>query len=74
MVKTETYATQPAAFIDQPFAAPHQSAGSEAPSDSFPPGEAKGGSRKLVSFIEQLNDTGVAGGCDPPLQSAYKTV
>ena len=43
------------AFINQPFAAPHQSAGSEVPSDSFPPGEAKGQLRKLVPFIERLN-------------------
>ena len=43
------------AFINQPFAAPHQSAGSEVPSDSFPPGEAKEQLRKLVPFIERLN-------------------
>ena len=42
MVQSGTYIAHPAAFLDQPFAAPHQSAGSEVPSDSFPPGEAKG--------------------------------
>ena len=47
MEKTRTYATHPAAFIDQPVATPHQSflsTGSEVPFDkksSFPPGEAK---------------------------------
>ena len=41
MVQSGTYTSHPAAFFDQPFAAPHQSAGSEVPSDSFPPGEAK---------------------------------
>ena len=41
MVQSGTYTSHPAAFLDQPFAAPHQSAGSEVPSDSFPPGEAK---------------------------------
>ena len=55
MVQTGTSATHPTAFINQPFAAPHQSAGSEVPSDSFPPGEAKGQLRKLVPFIERLN-------------------
>ena len=35
------YASHPTLSINQPFAAPHQSAGSEVPSDSFPPGEAK---------------------------------
>ena len=51
MVKIGTYSTHPAAFLDQPFAAPHQSflpIGSEVPIDkksSFPPGEAKRGSR-----------------------------
>ena len=35
------YAGHPTLSINQPFAAPHQSAGSEVPSDSFPPGEAK---------------------------------
>ena len=50
MVKIGTYSTHPAAFLDQPFAAPHQSflpIGSEVPIDkksSFPPGEAKRGS------------------------------
>ena len=48
MVKIETNTTHPAAFLDQPVAAPHQSFlsnGSEVPLDkksSFPPGEAKG--------------------------------
>ena len=41
MVQSGTYTSHRAAFLDQPFAAPHQSAGSEVPSDSFPPGEAK---------------------------------
>ena len=47
MVQSGTYASHPAAFLDQPFAAPHQSflsTGSEVPLDkksSFPPGEAK---------------------------------
>ena len=36
------YVSHPTLSINQPFAAPHQSAGSEVPSDSFPPGEAKG--------------------------------
>ena len=48
MEKTRTYAIHPAAFKNQPVAAPHQSflpIGSEAPivkKSSFPPGEAKG--------------------------------
>ena len=48
MEETRTYATHPAAFINQPVAAPHQSflpIGSEVPlvkKSSFPPGEAKG--------------------------------
>ena len=47
MVQSGTYTFHPAAFLDQPFAAPHQSflsTGSEVPLDkksSFPPGEAK---------------------------------
>ena len=47
MVQSGTYIAHPAAFLDQPFAAPHQSflsTGSEVPFDkksSFPPGEAK---------------------------------
>ena len=47
MVQSGTYTSHPAAFLDQPFAAPHQSflsTGSEVPLDkksSFPPGEAK---------------------------------
>ena len=46
--KTETNAIYPAAFMNKPVAAPHQSRqniGSEMPifhRDSFPPGEAKG--------------------------------
>ena len=46
--KTRTYSIHPVAFIDQPFAAPHQSflaIGSEVPiakKSSFPPGEAEG--------------------------------
>ena len=42
MVQSGTYTSHPAAFFDQPFAAPHQSAGSEVPSDSFPPGGSQG--------------------------------
>ena len=48
MVKFGTYATHPAAFVNQPFAAPHQSflaIGSEVPiakKSSFPSGEAEG--------------------------------
>ena len=41
-------------FINQRVAAPHQSAGSEVPSDSFPPGEAKGQLRRLAPFNEPL--------------------
>ena len=41
----------------------HQSAGSEVPSDSFPPGEAKGQLRKLVSFNEPLNPVGLRVDC-----------
>ena len=66
MVQSGTYTSHPAAFFDQPFAAPHQSAGSEVPSDSFPPGEAKwckplactlyyNPYEKLLPFNEQLN-------------------
>ncbi len=46
--KTRTYSIHPVAFIDQPFAAPHQSflsIGSEVPiakKSSFPSGEAEG--------------------------------
>ena len=64
MEKTGTYATHPAAFIDQPVATPHQSRqniGSELPifhRDSFPPGEAEGQLRKLDSFNEQLSYAG----------------
>ena len=48
MVKPETNAIHPVAFINQPVAAPHQAflpIGSEVPlvkKSSFPPGEAKG--------------------------------
>ena len=42
MVQSGTYTSHPAAFLDQPFAAPHQSAGSEVPSDSFPRGKPRG--------------------------------
>ena len=53
MVQSGTYTSHPAAFFDQPFAAPHQSweiIGSEVPiisHDSFPPGEAKNRNRTL---------------------------
>ncbi len=40
------------------IATPHQSAGSEVPSDSFPPGEAKGRLRELVLFNVLLNSGG----------------
>ncbi len=61
MEKTGTYAIHPSAFINQPFAAPHQSflaIGSEVPivkKSSFPSGEAKGQLRKLLPFNEPLN-------------------
>ena len=48
------YTTHPSVFFNQRAAAPHQSAGSEVPSDSFPPGEAKGQLRKLVPFNGEL--------------------
>ena len=57
MEKTRTYATHPAAFVNQPVAAPHQAflpIGSEVPlvkKSSFPPGEAKSGNHKLLPFI-----------------------
>ena len=45
MVKTETYAIHPTAFIDQPVATPCL-----AKLSSFPPGEAKGQLQELVPF------------------------
>ena len=61
MEETGTYTTHPTAFVNQPFAAPHQAffpIGSEVPigkKSSFPPGEAKNRNRKLVPFNGQLN-------------------
>ena len=57
MVKTGTSATHPVAFLDQPFAAPHQSAGSEVPSDSFPPGEAE--RRTAVGCLQIVGKDGL---------------
>ena len=37
------------------IATPHQSAGSEVPSDSFPPGEAKNRNRELSPFTAPLS-------------------
>ena len=61
MAKTKTTTTHPAAFKNQPVAAPHQSflpIGSEAPivkKSSFPPGEAEKLRRFYrISFIEAL--------------------
>ena len=57
MVKTEANTIHPAAFVNQPVAAPHQSflpIGSEVPlvkKSSFPPGEAKRRLRELAPFI-----------------------
>ena len=54
--KTKTNTIHPAAFQNQPVAAPHQAflpIGSEEPlvkKSSFPPGEAKGMLRELASF------------------------
>ena len=61
MEKTRTYATHPAAFVNQPVAAPHQAflpIGSEVPlvkKSSFPPGEAKNSeNHQILPFIEPL--------------------
>ena len=57
-------------FINQRVAAPHQSAGSEVPSDSFPRGEAKGQFAEAGYVQRTAQFSNVAGGFYLPLQGA----